>query len=160
MRDITPGLSFINTMLNNPPDAVAWVTGNRANPGLSGLVKFYATDYEGILIEAEFFGLPNVNTPGSTNFYAMHIHENGDCTQDFTRTGGHYSYRNAPHPDHSGDLIPLFGNQGYAWCAFYDKRIVLPEIIGRSVIVHAMADDFTTQPAGNSGDKIGCGVIR
>ena len=57
-------------------------------------------------------------------------------------------------------MIPLFANQGYAWCAFYDKRIALPEIMGRSVVVHAMPDDFVTQPSGNSGEKIGCGVIR
>ena len=160
MRDIIPGLSFIRTMLNRQPDAMAWVTGNRANPGLSGLVKFYNTDYEGMLIEAEFFGLPNVNVPGSTNFYAMHIHENGDCSANFTRTGEHYSFQPAMHPQHSGDLIPLLGNQGYAWTAFYDKRLVSPEIIGRSVIIHSMPDDFHTQPSGNSGEKIGCGIIR
>ena len=64
------------------------------------------------------------------------------------------------HPQHSGDLIPLMGNQGYAWTAFYDKRITIPEIIGRSVVIHAMPDDFMTQPSGNSGMKIGCGIIR
>lgn len=160
MRDITPGLSFINTLLYNQPDAVAWITGNRANSELSGLVKFYATEYAGTLVEAEIFGLPNIKTPGFTNFYAMHIHENGDCSRSFTRTGNHYTRDAELHPQHTGDMIPLLGNQGYAWCAFYDKRIVIPEIVGRSVIIHAMPDDFTTQPAGNSGDKIGCGVIR
>lgn len=160
MRDITPGLSFINTLLYNQPDAVAWVTGNRANPGLSGLVKFYSTDYEGVLVEAEIFGLPNIKTSGSTNFYAMHIHEHGDCTPPFDHTGGHYTRDGELHPQHTGDMIPLLGNQGYAWCTFYDKRFVIPEIIGRSVIIHAMPDDFTTQPSGNSGEKIGCGVIR
>ena len=57
-------------------------------------------------------------------------------------------------------MIPLLGNQEYAWTACYDKRITIPEIIGRSVIRHAMPDDFTTQPSGASGTKIGCGVIR
>lgn len=160
MREITPGLHFIQIMLNQQPDAMAWVTGNRSHRQLSGLVKFYHTDYEGILIEAEFFGLPNVNMPNSTNFYAMHIHENGDCSNNFTQTGMHYTLQPAPHPQHSGDLLPLLGNQGYAWSAFYDKRLVLSEILGRSVIVHSLPDDFTSQPAGNSGEKIGCGVIR
>ena len=160
MREKTPGLSFIRELLRARPDAAAWVTGNRAYPGLSGLVKFFLTDYEGILIEAEFFGLPNANMPGATDFYAMHIHENGDCTPPFDNTGSHYAKENKPHPQHTGDLIPLFGNQGYAWCAFYDKRLTLPEIIGRSVVVHRMPDDFMTQPAGNSGEKIGCGIIR
>lgn len=160
MREITPGLNFIQIMQSQQPDAMAWVTGNRLHPQLSGLVKFYTTDYAGILIEAEFFGLPNVSIADSTNFYAMHIHENGDCTNNFAESGAHYSYQPARHPQHSGDLLPLLGNQGYAWSAFYDKRLVIPEIIGRSVIVHSMPDDFTSQPAGNSGEKIGCGVIR
>ena len=160
MREITPGLTFLYTMLNNQPDATAWVTGNRQNPALSGIVRFYTTNYQGILIEAEFFGLPNIDTPNSSDFYGMHIHENGDCSQNFTRTGEHYSYRPAAHPYHSGDMIPLLGNQGYAWTAFYDKRLTIAEIIGRSVVIHSMADDFTTQPAGNSGEKIGCGIIR
>lgn len=63
---------------------MAWVTGRGANSGLSGLVKFYDTPYGGILIEAEVFGLPNIETAGSSDFYAMHIHESGDCTDIFT----------------------------------------------------------------------------
>ena len=90
----------------------------------------------------------------------MHIHEKGDCTMPFDRTGGHYNPAGEPHPDHAGDMIPLMGNQGYAWLAFYDKRFTIPEIMGRSVIIHRMPDDFKTQPSGDSGEKIGCGVIR
>ena len=160
MRENTPGLAFSDILRNGRPDAVAWVTGNRENPQLSGLVKFYLTPYQGILVEAEIFGLPNIRTQNSTNYYAMHIHENGDCTPPFDKTGAHYSYRPAMHPEHSGDLMPLLGNQGYAWGAFYDKRLTVAEVIGRSVVIHALPDDFTTQPSGNSGEKIGCGVIR
>ena len=42
---------------------------------------------------------------------------------------------------------------------FYDKRFTIPAVMGRSVIIHRMPDDFMTQPSGNSGEKIGCGVI-
>lgn len=160
MRENTPGLTFSEILRNGRPDAMAWVTGNRENPQLSGLVKFYLTPYEGILIEAEIFGLPDRKTKGSTDYYAMHIHENGDCTPPFDKTGEHYTRDGEKHPQHTGDLIPLMGNQGYAWTAFYDKRVRIQEIMGRSVIIHAMPDDFTTQPSGNSGTKIGCGVIR
>lgn len=160
MRNNTPGLSFLQSLLHHKPDAAAWVTGNHENPQLNGLVKFYMTPYGGTLIEAEIFGLPNLKTPEAANFYAMHIHENGDCTLPFDKTGNHYNPTKEPHPQHSGDLIPLFGNQGYAWAAFYDKRFAVPEIIGKSLIIHSMPDDFTTQPSGNSGEKIGCGVIR
>lgn len=156
----TPRLPFTELLSRNMPQAVAWVTGGHITPGLSGLVKFYDTPYGGTLVEAEVFGLPNISIPGSTDFYAMHIHEFGDCSQNFTKTGDHDNPTGQPHPDHRGDLLPLLGNQGYAWLAFYDKRFQVADIIGHSVIIHEHQDDFTTQPSGDSGRKIGCGVIR
>lgn len=156
----TPRLIFTQILTRNMPQAMAWVTGDDVTPSLSGLVKFYDTPYGGILVEAEIFGLPNISISGSTNFYAMHIHEFGDCSRKFANTGNHYNPGGQPHPDHAGDLLPLLGNQGYAWSSFYDKRFQIADIIGRSVIIHAYRDDFTTQPSGDSGTKIGCGVIR
>lgn len=160
MRDVTPAQEFLWALQNRQPDAMAWVTGSPAAPDLSGLVKFYMTNYGGILVEAEIFGLPNLREGGSSDFYGMHIHEYGDCSDNFIHTGDHYSRQRAPHPQHTGDLPPLLGNQGYAWTSFYDKRFGILEILGRSVIIHRMPDDFMTQPSGNSGEKIGCGVIR
>lgn len=160
MADITPGMIFTDTLRNKQPDALAWIRGNAQNPQLSGIVKFYTTPYSGVLVEAEIFGLPNIATQSSSDFYAMHIHEKGDCTMPFDNTGGHYNPTNEPHPGHAGDMIPLMGNQGYAWLAFYDKRFTVPEIMGRSVIIHKMPDDFKSQPSGDAGEKIGCGVIR
>ncbi|MFR5725383.1 MAG: superoxide dismutase family protein [Clostridium sp.] len=52
------------------------------------------------------------------------------------------------------------GNSGYGWLSFYDKRFTVKEIMGRSVVLHSGLDDFTSQPSGNSGVVIGCGVIR
>ncbi len=95
-----------------------------------------------------------------SNFFGMHIHEVGDCTLPFDKTGGHYNPTNASHPEHAGDLPPLLSNNGYAWTAFYTGRLRMDEIIGKSIIIHGMRDDFTTQPAGDSGEKIGCGVIQ
>lgn len=160
MFQFTPRLTFVKILEKNKPHAMAWVTGNDANPQLSGLVKFYDTPYGGVLVEAEIFGLPNPDNPNSTNFYAIHIHEYGDCSDSFEHTGNHYNPANHPHPQHAGDMIPLLGNQGYAWDVFYDKRFSINDIIGKSVIIHSGMDDFTTQPSGNSGTKIGCGEIR
>ncbi|MDE6971505.1 MAG: superoxide dismutase family protein [Lachnospiraceae bacterium] len=157
---ITPGITFTQLLQYDRPQAMAWVTGNAANPQLGGLVKFYQTFYDGVLVEAEFFGLPNIEKAKASNFYAMHIHQFGDCSGNFSKTGEHYNPENNPHPSHAGDLLPLFGNQGYAWSAFYDKRFTINEIIGKSVIIHSGPDDFTTQPSGNAGTKIGCGEIR
>lgn len=159
-QQVTPGMSFVDILEDKTPKAEAWITGGPDHPQISGLVKFYSTHYGGVLIEAEVFGLPNIQEPGSTDFYAMHIHENGNCSDHFTNTGEHYNPSNQPHPDHAGDLLPLLGNQGYAWMSFYDKRFTIEQIMGRSVIVHQKADDFTSQPSGNSGEKIACGVIR
>lgn len=160
MFQFTPRLTFIKILEKNNPDAVAWVTGGNAYPQLSGLVKFYGTPYGGVLAEAELFGLPNADEPGSVEYYAMHIHQSGDCSGSFENTGGHYNPAGQPHPYHAGDLMPLLGNQGYAWEVFYDKRISIDDIIGKSVIVHSGKDDFTTQPSGNPGAKIGCGKIQ
>ena len=143
-NQITPRMAFTNLLAENRPQAMAWVTG----------------PYGGVLVEAEFFGLPNVDREGSSDFYAMHIHQFGDCSDNFANTGEHYNPTSMPHPDHAGDMPPVLANQGYAWLSFYDKRFTIDDILNRSVIIHSRADDFTTQPSGNSGDKIGCGVIR
>ena len=90
-NQITPRIDFTELLSQNSPDAAAWINGNAQNPGLSGMVKFYRTIYGGVLIEAEIFGLPNAGLPGSSNFYAMHIHESGDCSDDFDHTGMHYN---------------------------------------------------------------------
>lgn len=156
----TPRTAFVHLLEENRPQAMAWVRGGTEYPQISGLVKFYDTPYRGVLIEAEIFNLPNIKMTGSADFYAFHIHEHGDCSHNFANVGGHYNPTNQPHPDHAGDMIPLLGNQGYAWTAFYDKRFLIREIVGRSVIIHAHRDDFTSQPSGDPGPMIACGEIR
>lgn len=160
MYQTTPSDVFVNLLSYYPPQAQAWIRGSSEESRLSGSVNFYQTKYGGILVEAQIFGLPDIDSPGSSNFYAMHIHEYGDCTADFANTGSHYNPSGQEHPMHSGDLPPLLANQGYAYSVFYDKRFTLAEIMGRSVIIHSQRDDFTSQPSGDSGIKIGCGVIR
>ena len=93
-------------------------------------------------------------------FFGFHIHENGDCSDNFANTGSHYNPQNQIHPNHAGDLPSLLSNRGYAWTVFFDSYLTIPEIIGKSVVVHKLADDFSTQPSGNSGTKIACGVIQ
>ena len=65
-----------------------------------------------------------------------------------------------PHPYHTGDLPPLFSEDGQAWMAVYISKFTPEQIVGRTIIIHGNVDDFTTQPSGNSGPMIACGVIR
>lgn len=69
------------------------------------------------------------------------------------------SPNNQPHPYHLGDFPPITSCDGYSWMYVYIQQLQLKDVIGRSIVLHGMADDFTTQPSGNSGDKIACGVV-
>lgn len=145
------------------PDATALVKGNSLHPDLIGVVAFYQMPM-GVLVNAQFRGLPSMNEKGPAHFFGFHIHENGNCTEDashdFSKSGTHYNPDNMLHPNHRGDLPPLLNCNGYAWQTFLNNSFTIPEILGRSVIVHADPDDFMTQPSGNSGAKIACGVIN
>ena len=157
---LTPRVALIEALANDRPKAMAWVADNKNNPKTSGLVKFYQTVNGGILVEAEFFGLPTSPMEDNSAFYAMHIHNSPDCSNDFTQVGPHFNPENLPHPFHAGDLPPLLSNQGYAWTSFFDRRFTIDDIIGKSVIIHSGTDDFSTQPSGNPGSIIACGDIR
>lgn len=144
------------------PAAQAEVFGAPSYPSIHGLVSFYRFK-DGVLVAAEISGLPYSTSPCQYGIFAFHIHTGSSCTgteeDPFADTLGHYNPGGCGHPDHAGDLPPLFGNNGYAFSAVYTDRFSIDEIIGRTVIIHAMPDDFTTQPSGNSGRKIACGQI-
>ena len=93
----------------------------------------------------------------------FHIHEGEACTgseeDPFADTKMHYNPGDCPHPAHARDRPPLFVNGGYAWSAVLTNRIRAKEMKGHTVVVHSMPDDFKTQPSGDSGEKIACGVI-
>ena len=72
----------------------------------------------------------------------------------------HYNPNNCLHPYHAGDLPPLLENQGYAYMRVLVDKFKISDIIGKTVIIHDSPDDFNTQPSGNSGKKIACGVIE
>lgn len=160
MFQVTPRLTFMRLFADNRPRAYAKIEGGSKFPQIRGFARFYESPYGGTVIEMEVFGLPDDGTVRAPAFFATHIHEVGDCSDDFTKTGMHYNPLNQPHPRHAGDLPPLLSNQGYAWQTFYDSFLELYDLIGRSVIIHRNPDDFTTQPSGNSGDKIACGEIK
>lgn len=149
--------------IGSNPAAIAHIHGDRAHAALNGFVRFYQMR-QGVLVEAELYGLPTSPNPCAPNIFALHIHEHGSCTGNqkdaFADVGSHFNPQGCPHPAHAGDLPPLFGMRGYAWGAVYTERFRVAQVLGRAVIVHAGPDDFTSQPAGNAGAKIGCGIIQ
>jgi len=104
--------------------------------------------------------------------HGLHIHEVGDCSSgDGMSTKGHFNPYGKPHahagtPErHAGDLPSLkAGKDGRAKVdAMLDVITIAPgpgSIVERGLIVHADPDDYKTQPTGNAGARIACGVIR
>ena len=79
---------------------------------------------------------------------------------EFADTLSHYDKNDCSHPSHEGDLPPLMSSDGYAFSAVLSKSFAAEDIIGKTVVIHLSADDFTAHPSGNSGKKIACGEIR
>lgn len=154
--------NFAN-LLRRRPNAWAKINGSVDYPEIYGVVRFYQTVY-GVLVVSNIGGLPNVNGYCESPVFAFHIHEGDSCTGNaddpFFNVKSHYNPYNCLHPYHSGDLPPLFGANGYAFSAFLTDRFSVNEIVGRTVIIHSSPDDFMTQPSGNAGEKIACGVIQ
>lgn len=146
--------SIFNYLFNNAPSAAAKVLGGETYPDIVGLVEFYPFS-SGVLVVANVDELPKTEN----NIFAFHIHEGNSCENNFEGSGAHFNPQNMPHPQHAGDMPPLFSNGGSAWQAFFTDRFTLDEIVGRTVIIHSGVDDFTSQPSGNSGQKIACGKI-
>lgn len=151
---------FLSLLSGSEPDAIAVLRGNNTHSDINGIVKFYTLPESGLLITVEVSDLPDGRDEDTPTFFAFHIHESGDCSENFVNTGNHYNPDNVPHPEHAGDLPPLLSNDGYVWMVFYDSFLTLPMILNRSVVIHGNPDDFTTQPSGNAGNKIACGVIQ
>lgn len=139
------------------PDAVARITGGAEVPRLSGCVEFYQEN-GCVLVVVRISGLPEEN---KTGFFGFHIHQGGDCSGvGHSGTEGHYNPLGHEHPAHAGDLSSLLWCKGNAYLSIKTDRFSVNEIIGRTVVIHSDPDDFHTQPAGNAGKKIACGVIR
>lgn len=142
--------SFINIK------AAAVIRGGSDMPSISGIVEFYQKA-NCVLVVANINGLPET----ATGFFGFHIHEGTSCGGNgFSLSGNHYNPKGAPHPKHAGDLPPLMLCGKRAHLAVLTDRFNVSDVIGRTVIIHSNPDDFTTQPSGNAGTKIACGIIE
>ncbi len=149
-------------ILKQRPHAVAWMQGNKT--AINGTVRFYQTR-NGVLVVTQMNGLPVNPNPCGGAVLGFHIHGGTDCQprgdEPFGGAMTHYNPDNCPHPFHAGDLPPLFVTQnGTALSAFLTDRFAVRDVFGKAVVVHDHPDDFASQPAGMSGNKIACGIIH
>jgi Cu-Zn family superoxide dismutase len=126
----------------------------------------FTQDGNEVRVRANVSGLP----PGSE--HGFHIHDKGDCSSgDGMSTGGHFNPTGKPHgpqsgEHHAGDMPSLTADgYGNATASFELKGVTVgsggpTDLVGHGLIVHKDADDFKTQPTGNAGARIACGVIR
>jgi superoxide dismutase, Cu-Zn family len=129
----------------------------------TGMVHFQELNDGSVDVSADLTRVP----PGVHGF---HVHQNGDCSDNGNAAGGHFNPMNMPHaaPDaqshHAGD----FGNvtadaNGEVHTKFNTRSITVHEGVasvgGHAVILHGNPDDLTTQPSGNAGPRIACGVV-
>lgn len=144
------------------PMAMASLTPTEGNQ-VRGLVMFHAMANH-LMVHAKLSGLkPNAE-------HGFHVHDIGSCAStDGSSAGGHFNPDGQPHgpqaaAHHAGDLPALKADAN----GRVDQKFTLmgptlgdgpKSLVGRSVIVHAQADDYATQPTGNSGARVACGVI-
>lgn len=122
---------------------------------------------DGVHLTGEIGGL------GANATHAIHIHEKGDCSAaDASSAGGHFNPSASAHgkvgsgAHHDGDMDNIVSNaDGVARIDVHASSVTLGggasnDVAGKAVVVHAAPDDYRSQPAGNAGARVACGVIR
>lgn len=149
--------------LPSGPSASAQLTATKGN-AVSGVVNFVQKG-DKVVVSGEVRGLK----PSAE--HGFHIHDKGDCSSgDGMGTGGHFNPDGKAHGAHAhnvhhvGDLPSLKADaSGTARLSFESTALTLgsgaSDVLGRGLIVHRDADDYQTQPTGNSGPRVACGVI-
>jgi Cu-Zn family superoxide dismutase len=133
-----------------------------AGGNVAGTIGFAAVE-GGVRVSGRVTGL----SPGTHGF---HVHEKGDCSAaDFTSAGGHLNPTGDPHAGptdpkrHAGDMGNIEANKdGVAEINYLDPKLSFEgasSVVGKGVVVHANADDLKTQPTGNAGGRVACGVV-
>lgn len=144
-------------------NAKAKIRGSKNFPNLKGIV-YFKENSNSVLVTAKIEGLPQSKDTCLGRFFGMHIHEGSswswNVNDEFANVENHFNPAKCPHPFHVGDLPPLIENNGIAYMSVMVGKFKVSDIVVRTIIIHEMPDDFTTQPKGNSGKKIGCWVIE
>jgi Cu-Zn family superoxide dismutase len=147
--------------------AYALLNGGSLAPNLKGNVYFIDIQ-GGVQVCVSVTGLPEYKPGENGNLpigpHGFHIHENGTCevgdpNDPFKSAGGHWNPTNQPHGNHAGDFPTLFSNNGVSMMCFFTNKFRVQDVIGKAVIIHQSPDDNKSQPAGNAGKRLACGVI-
>jgi superoxide dismutase, Cu-Zn family len=124
-----------------------------------GMAMISAGKSGGISIALDVKGLP----PGD---HAIHLHANGVCEPPFTSAGGHFNPGNKKHgmqnPEghHAGDMMNFtVAKDGTSKTTVDNADVMMQTVGGLALVIHATADDMKTDPSGNAGDRIACGVV-
>ncbi len=148
--------------------AVAYIKGGPLAPQITGQVLFMDVP-GGTMVCVRVTGLPPHQPARYGNNpvgpHGFHIHgfgscEIGDPANPFQAAGEHWNPNGQPHGNHAGDFPVLFSNNGFAQMSFFTNRFKPVDVIGKSVIIHENPDDYRTQPAGNAGRRLACGIIN
>lgn len=146
------------------PAAVATLTPTAPGQTASGTVDFREMADGSVEVRVRLTGVPE-------GVHGFHVHENGSCADSGNAAGGHFNPAGAPHgapsdpAHHAGD----FGNvtadpQGVVNSTFTTRSVTVApgprSVVGRAVILHANPDDLQTQPTGDAGGRIACGVVQ
>jgi Cu-Zn family superoxide dismutase len=148
------------------PRATAVLQGAPTDTDFKGTVTFIQ-EGNGVRIVADLAG---VDTDGKHGF---HVHQTGECVhgegdKHFTSAGGHFNPGNANHacppeePRHAGDLGNIEVTRGVGHLEETSTLLSLSgpnSVVGKAIILHAKADDCKTQPTGDAGDRLACGVV-
>jgi Cu-Zn family superoxide dismutase len=150
--------------ISPPKPAASAMLEARSGSTVSGTATF-TERREGLVMHLELTGL----SPGSE--HGLHVHDKGDCSAaDAQSAGGHFNPDGVVHghagvgPHHAGDLGAVVADgAGHVSADLALGELTLTSgphaIVGRSLVVHRDRDDYVSQPAGNAGPRVACGVI-
>lgn len=156
-----------NGMYGNNYFVGAQIMGGPLAPEIYGTVIFNSVP-GGTQVTTTIYGLPDyqpaTNGQAPIGPFGFHLHEYGNCNvgdpnSPFEDAGEHWNPTNDPHGNHVGDFPVLFSNNGFSQMTFFTDRFQPEDVIGKSVMIHQNPDDYRTQPSGNSGKRLACGVI-
>lgn len=148
--------------------AVAYVKGGPLRPEIQGTVWFREMS-DGTEVYVEINGLPPyrpaINDENPIGPHGFHVHEFGTCEvgdpkDPFQAAGEHWNPHSQPHGNHAGDFPVLFSNNGYARMSFFTNKFKPVDAIGKAIIIHRNPDDYRSQPAGDAGKRLACGIIQ